>query len=176
MRICDAKLEASARDRRAGRLRLSRRRGHDPGGPLRPRAPGAVPRAVPRLAGACDRVGAARCSAWTMRTATEFNLFTRHPVIDLLPEQRDIADKGGTMRLGVYPCQLSPARARRRSLRRADRLRAAPPPLRVQQRVPRPARRSWLDPKRPLARRPPGRDRRARRPSVDARHPVPSRS
>jgi CTP synthase len=38
--------------------------------------------------------------------STEFNAFTPHPVIDLLPEQRDIADKGGTMRLGVYPCKL----------------------------------------------------------------------
>ncbi|HEY2594398.1 MAG TPA: hypothetical protein VGK33_10900, partial [Chloroflexota bacterium] len=32
----------------------------------------------------------------------------RYPVIDLLPEQRDIEDKGATMRLGVYPCQLKP--------------------------------------------------------------------
>jgi CTP synthase len=28
-------------------------------------------------------------------------------VIDLLPEQRDVADKGGTMRLGLYPCSLA---------------------------------------------------------------------
>jgi CTP synthase len=40
--------------------------------------------------------------------STEFNLFTRYPVIDLLPEQKDVSDKGGTMRLGVYPCQLIP--------------------------------------------------------------------
>ena len=40
--------------------------------------------------------------------STEFNLFTRYPVIDLLPEQREIEDKGATMRLGVYPCQLKP--------------------------------------------------------------------
>ncbi len=38
--------------------------------------------------------------------STEFNLFTRYPVIDLLPEQRDVEEKGATMRLGVYPCQL----------------------------------------------------------------------
>jgi CTP synthase len=38
--------------------------------------------------------------------STEFNLFAEHPVIDLLPEQKDVSDKGGTMRLGVYPCQL----------------------------------------------------------------------
>jgi len=40
--------------------------------------------------------------------STEFNAFTPHPVIDLLPEQRDVADKGGTMRLGLYPCKLLP--------------------------------------------------------------------
>ena len=40
--------------------------------------------------------------------STEFNAFTSHPIIDLLPEQRDIEEKGGTMRLGVYPCKLTP--------------------------------------------------------------------
>jgi len=33
---------------------------------------------------------------------------TPHPVIHLLPEQRGVGDKGGTMRLGVYPCRLLP--------------------------------------------------------------------
>ena len=40
--------------------------------------------------------------------STEFDEHTAHPVIDLLPEQRDIAERGGTMRLGTYPCQLVP--------------------------------------------------------------------
>ncbi len=40
--------------------------------------------------------------------STEFDPSTPHPVIDLLPEQRDIAELGGTMRLGAYPCQLVP--------------------------------------------------------------------
>jgi CTP synthase len=40
--------------------------------------------------------------------STEFNAFTKYPVIDLMPEQRDVADKGGTMRLGVWPCRLTP--------------------------------------------------------------------
>ena len=40
--------------------------------------------------------------------STEFDRSTPHPIIDLLPEQRDIADLGGTMRLGVYPCELVP--------------------------------------------------------------------
>jgi CTP synthase len=38
--------------------------------------------------------------------STEFNRNTPHPVIDLLPEQRGIGELGGTMRLGLYPCQL----------------------------------------------------------------------
>jgi len=38
--------------------------------------------------------------------STEFDRSTRYPVIDLMPEQRDLADMGGTMRLGIYPCRL----------------------------------------------------------------------
>ncbi len=40
--------------------------------------------------------------------STEFDIATDYPVIDLLPEQRDISDVGGTMRLGLYPCRLMP--------------------------------------------------------------------
>jgi CTP synthase len=38
--------------------------------------------------------------------STEFDRSTPHPVIDLLPEQRGVDNLGGTMRLGLYPCQL----------------------------------------------------------------------
>lgn len=38
--------------------------------------------------------------------STEFNVSTPYPVIDLLPDQEDIEDMGGTMRLGNYPCEL----------------------------------------------------------------------
>lgn len=38
----------------------------------------------------------------------EFDPDTPHAVIDLLPEQRDLEEKGGTMRLGLYPCRLEP--------------------------------------------------------------------
>jgi CTP synthase len=41
-------------------------------------------------------------------TSTELDPATPHPVIALLPEQQDVVDLGGTMRLGVYPCRLSP--------------------------------------------------------------------
>ncbi|MCG8352381.1 MAG: CTP synthase [Chloroflexales bacterium] len=40
--------------------------------------------------------------------STEFNPHTAHPVIDIMPDQRDITEKGGTMRLGIYPCVLAP--------------------------------------------------------------------
>jgi len=40
--------------------------------------------------------------------STEFDRNTHYPVIDLMPEQQGINDMGGTMRLGLYPCQLVP--------------------------------------------------------------------
>lgn len=38
--------------------------------------------------------------------STEFDPNTKYPVIDLLPDQREITDMGGTMRLGLYPCKI----------------------------------------------------------------------
>ena len=38
--------------------------------------------------------------------STEFDRTTPHPVIDLMPDQVDITEMGGTMRLGLYPCRL----------------------------------------------------------------------
>ena len=40
--------------------------------------------------------------------STEFDPGTQFPVIDLLPEQVDVTDMGGTMRLGAWPCRLLP--------------------------------------------------------------------
>jgi CTP synthase len=40
--------------------------------------------------------------------STEFDIKTQYPVIDLMPDQRDISEMGGTMRLGLYPCKLVP--------------------------------------------------------------------
>ena len=46
-------------------------------------------------------------------SSTELDETTPHPVIHLMDEQVDIQDKGGTMRLGAYPCTLKPgSRAR----------------------------------------------------------------
>ena len=41
--------------------------------------------------------------------STEFDPQTPYPVIDLLPDQLNVSDMGGTMRLGTYPCHLVPA-------------------------------------------------------------------
>ncbi|MCB2214133.1 CTP synthase [bacterium] len=40
--------------------------------------------------------------------SSEFDRSTSAPIIDLMPEQHDVTEKGGTMRLGLYPCQLQP--------------------------------------------------------------------
>jgi CTP synthase len=40
--------------------------------------------------------------------SAEFDPQTAHPVIHLLPEQQDVVNLGGTMRLGLYPCRLQP--------------------------------------------------------------------
>jgi len=39
--------------------------------------------------------------------STEFDMFTEHPVIDFMPDQREMEAKGGTMRLGLYPARLA---------------------------------------------------------------------
>ncbi|HLX34018.1 MAG TPA: CTP synthase [Candidatus Limnocylindrales bacterium] len=40
--------------------------------------------------------------------STEFDMFTGNPVIDFMPDQREMEEKGGTMRLGLYPARLTP--------------------------------------------------------------------
>tara|TARA_B100000073_G_C23741919_1_gene573957 strand:- start:1484 stop:3133 length:1650 start_codon:yes stop_codon:yes gene_type:complete len=44
----------------------------------------------------------------TGATSAELDPESPHPVIHLLPEQQDVVDLGGTMRLGVYPCRITP--------------------------------------------------------------------
>jgi len=36
----------------------------------------------------------------------EFDDQCSYPVIDIMPEQKEVTEKGGTMRLGLYPCKL----------------------------------------------------------------------
>ncbi len=45
---------------------------------------------------------------WEDANSTEFDPDSSYPVIDIMPEQESIVDKGGTMRLGRYPCRLVP--------------------------------------------------------------------
>ncbi len=40
--------------------------------------------------------------------SAEFEPVTEYPVIDLMREQHDVDDMGGTMRLGAYPCRVIP--------------------------------------------------------------------
>ncbi len=44
---------------------------------------------------------------WETAHSTEFDPDTEHPVIDLMEEQKKISEKGGTMRLGAYTCELT---------------------------------------------------------------------
>ncbi len=50
---------------------------------------------------------ARNCADLDGANSTEFNESTPYPVIDYMPDQREITDKGGTMRLGQYECKLS---------------------------------------------------------------------
>ena len=43
---------------------------------------------------------------YTDATSTEMETPTEHPVIDLMEGQKNVTDKGGTMRLGAYPCHV----------------------------------------------------------------------
>jgi CTP synthase len=47
--------------------------------------------------------------------SSEFEPTTANPVIDLMPDQKGITDKGGTMRLGLYPCVLQPGTIARKA-------------------------------------------------------------
>jgi len=44
---------------------------------------------------------------WKDAHSSELDPKTKHPVIDLMPEQKSVTDLGGTMRLGAYPCVLA---------------------------------------------------------------------
>lgn len=43
---------------------------------------------------------------WETANSTEFDENTEYPIIDLMPDQKNIEDKGGTMRLGLYDCKI----------------------------------------------------------------------
>ena len=114
--------------------------------------------------------------------SSEFDERTPHPVISTMADQRDVVagerDMGGTMRLGAYPAVLGAEHRGRGGLRHPRGVRAAPAPLRGQQRLPRPARRGGPGVRRHVAGRHARRVRRAAAPrptrSSSARRPTRS--
>jgi CTP synthase len=101
--------------------------------------------------------------------STEFDMFTAHPVIDFMPDQRDLEEKGGTMRLGSPDARLEGPPG----LRRRGRVRAPPPPVRGEQPLSSAPRGRRDGPFRPVAGWKARRDRGAARPPVVRRQPVP---
>jgi CTP synthase len=93
------------RDPGAARLRRARRRGQDRGGALRARARHPVLRDLLRLQMAVIEF-ARHVAGLDRANSTEVDPETPYPVIDFLPEQRGVTDKGATMRLGAWPCVL----------------------------------------------------------------------
>ena len=67
--------------------------------------------------------------------STEFDPETPFPVVDLLPEQKEVSDMGGTMRLGADPVKIHEGTQGARDLRRGGHLQAPPPSLRGQQQL-----------------------------------------
>ena len=51
---------------------------------------------------------------WADAHSAEFTAMTAHPVIDLMSDQVGVTAKGGTMRLGKYPCRLAEGSLARR--------------------------------------------------------------
>ena len=95
---------------------------------------------------------------------------TAHPVIDLMPEQREVVSKGGTMRLPYH----QPGHQGLSRLRHRGDLGAAPPSLRVQQRFPDTACGKGALPLRTLPGRQSGGDGGAARASLVCGRPIPS--
>ena len=68
----------------------------------------------------------------TDANSCEMDADTLHPVIDIMESQKNLAQMGGTMRLGAYPCQLvRGSRAQQAYAKRADADAATPAPVQV---------------------------------------------
>ena len=93
--------------------------------------------------------------------STEFDPGTPHPVIDYMADQQADGAKGGTMRLGLYPCYLQAGLPRGRGLRHGPGAGAPPAPAGVQQRLPGAAGGARDGLQRAVPGRAPGGDRRA---------------
>ena len=107
--------------------------------------------------------------------STEFDMFTEHPVIDFMPDQRDLEEKGGTMRLGLYPARLTPGSKAHAVYGDEVVYERHRHRFEVNNRYRATLEGAGHDPVRPVAGRTARRDRRAARPPVVRRQPVPSR-
>lgn len=56
----------------------------------------------------CVAIEASRNLLGLEANSTEFDIYTSNPVIDILPEQKDVEDIGGTMKLGLYSSYIDP--------------------------------------------------------------------
>ena len=118
----------------------------------------------------------ATCAGSRARTRPRWIPETPHPVIDLLPEQKEVEDLGGTMRLGAQAVELAEGTRAREIVRRraviAERHRHR---YEVNNAYRQSARRRRARRERHVPGGPPRRDRRAARPPVVRRVAVPPR-
>ena len=105
--------------------------------------------------------------------STEFDMFTEHPVIDFMPDQRDMEDKGGTMRLGLYPARLTPGSKAAAVYGQEVIYERHRHRFEVNNRYRQTLEAAGHAAVRPVARRPARRDRRAQGPPVVRGQPVP---
>jgi CTP synthase len=93
---------------RPRRLRCPRGRGQDRRDPLGPDPRGPVPRALCLGLQSAVIEFARNVVGLPYAHSSEFEPNSPDPVIDLMHDQREVTDKGGTMRLGSYPAKLTP--------------------------------------------------------------------
>ena len=107
--------------------------------------------------------------------SSEFDPSTNYPVIDLLPEQKDIDDMGGTMRLGASPTKVMPGTKAFAAYGEEVIYERHRHRYEVNNVFREPAGRDRADHQRPDSRRAPGGDHRAAGPSLVRRLSVPPR-
>ena len=158
-----------------GRLRRARHRGQD----RRPRGSPASSRSRSSAsASACRWRSPTSPATWSDMAganSTEFDPETPYPVIDLLPEQKEVADMGGTMRLGADPVKLHEGTRAREIYGEAVIYERHRHRYEVNNFLRRGSRPPGLVDLRHVAGRAPGRDHRDRRPPVLRRLAVPPR-
>ena len=122
-----------------------------------------VLRHLPRPAGRGDRVRPRTSPASTSANSQEFEPDGKELVIALMEQQKAVTEKGGTMRLGAYPCKLADGTLARRLYGKPEISERHRHRFEVNNELPRGARRGRPRLLRHLARRAARGDDRARR-------------